>query len=88
VIPAAVNNSSAIFLKSLLHPTKNGEGFNVKQRFMDALCSAISQTAVSLYKEQGDSLVMAKNGVRGILERLYDNETNPDIKKQFRDYIK
>ena len=85
---AAVNNSLAIFFKSLLHPTKNGEGFHVKQRFLDALCSAISQTAVSLYKEQGDSIVMSKNGVRGILERLYDNESDPEIKNQFRDYVK
>jgi hypothetical protein len=43
---------------------------------------------VSLYKEQGDSLVTSKHGVRGILERLYDNETNPEIKHQFRDYIR
>jgi radical SAM superfamily enzyme YgiQ (UPF0313 family) len=85
---AAVNNSLAIFFKSFLHPTKNGEGFHVKQRFLDALCSAISQTAVSLYKEQGDSIVMSKNGVRGILERLFDNETNPEVKQQFRDYVK
>ena len=85
---ASVSNSLAIFFKSFLHPTKNGEGFHVKQRFLDALCSAISQTAVSLYKEQGDSIVMSKNGVRGILERLFDNETNPEIKNQFRDYVK
>ena len=85
---AAVNNSLAIFLKSLAHPTKNGEGFRIKQRFLDGLCSAISQTAVSLYKEQGDSLVTSKHGVRGILERLYDNETNPGVKDQFHNYIK
>ncbi len=85
---AAVSNSSAIFFKSLLHPTKNGEGFQIKQRFLDALCSAISQTAVSLYKEQGDSIVMSKHGVRGILERLFDNEADPQLKNQFRDYIK
>ncbi|MEW6077629.1 MAG: radical SAM protein [Thermodesulfobacteriota bacterium] len=84
---AAISNSSAIFLRSLLHPTKNGEGLRVKQRFLDALCSAISQTAVSLYKEQGDSLVTSRHGVRGIFERLYDNEANPEIKHQFRDYI-
>lgn len=84
---AAVNNSAAIFIKSLLHPTKNGQGFHFKQRFLDALCSAISQTAVSLYKEQGDSIVMSRNGVRGILERLFDNEPNPEIKNEFRDYI-
>jgi radical SAM superfamily enzyme YgiQ (UPF0313 family) len=85
---AAVSNSTAIFFKSLLHPTKNGEGFQIKQRFLDALCSAISQTAVSLYKEQGDSIVMSKHGVRGILERLFDNEADPQLKNQFRDYIK
>jgi len=46
-----------------------------------------SQTAVSLYKEQGDSLVRSKHGVRGIMERLYDMEKNPEIRKRFKNYI-
>jgi len=84
---AAINNSAAVFLRSLLHPTKNGEGFKVRQRFLDAVCSGISQMAVSLYKEQGDSLVLSRNGVRGIFERLFDNETDAGIRNQFHDYI-
>lgn len=84
---AAVINSTAIFFKSFIHPTKNGKGFKIWQRFIDAVCSAVSQTAVALYKEQGDSLVKSKHGVRGIMERLYDTEKNPEIKKQFKHYI-
>ncbi len=84
---AAARNSLAIFMKSLLHPTKNGDGWHFKQRFLDALCSSISQTAVSLYKEQGDHLVFSKNGVRGIIERLYDHEENPQVKRQFKNYV-
>jgi radical SAM superfamily enzyme YgiQ (UPF0313 family) len=83
----ATINSAIIFVRSFIHPTKNGKGFKLWQRFMDAICSAISQTAVSLYKEQGESLVRSKHGVRGIMERLYDTEKNPEIKKQFKHYI-
>jgi radical SAM superfamily enzyme YgiQ (UPF0313 family) len=80
-------NSTIIFIRSFIHPTGNGKGFNIWQRFLDAICSAVSQTAVSLYKEQGDSLVRSKHGVRGIMERLYDMEKNPEIRKRFKNYI-
>ncbi|MFP4040533.1 MAG: B12-binding domain-containing radical SAM protein [Desulfosudaceae bacterium] len=83
----AAKNATAIFFKSFLHPTSNGRGLRVRQRFLDALCSGISQTAVSLYKEQGDSLVLSKDGVRGIIERLYDGESDPEVKRQFEDYV-
>ena len=83
----ATINSSIIFIRSFIHPTKNGKGFKVWERLMDAISSAVSQTAVALYKEQGESLVRSKNGVRGIMERLYDAEKNPEIKKLFKNYI-
>lgn len=83
----ATINSAIIFMRSFIHPTKNGTGLRVWDRFIDAICSAVSQTAVALYKEQGESLVRSKNGVRGIMERLYDTEKNPEIKKQFKNYI-
>ena len=83
----AVINSSIIFMRSFMNPTKSGQGFRVWQRFIDALWSAVSQTAVALYKEQGESLVKSRYGVRGIMERLYDEEKNPEIKKQFKNYI-
>lgn len=83
----AIINSAVIFIRSFIHPTKNGSGFKLRQRCIDAICSAVSQTAVSLYKEQGESLVKSRYGVRGIMERLYDTEQNPVIKKQFKKYI-
>jgi radical SAM superfamily enzyme YgiQ (UPF0313 family) len=83
----AIINSAIIFIRSFIHPTKNGTGFKVWDRFIDAICSAVSQTAVALYKEQGESLVHSKYGVRGIMERLYAAETNPEIKKMFKSYI-
>jgi hypothetical protein len=83
----ATINSSIIFMRSFIHPTKNGQGFRLWNRFVDALCSAVSQTAVALYKEQGESLVKSKHGVRGIMERLYDAEKNPEVKKLFKDFI-
>jgi len=83
----ATINSAIIFFRSFLHPTKNSAGLNLWQRFLDAICSAVSQTAVALYKEQGESLVRSKYGVRGIIERLYDMEKNQEIKKQFKDYV-
>ena len=83
----ATINSAIIFMRSFIHPTKNGKGLKLWERFIDAICSAVSQTAVSLYKEQGESLVRSKHGVRGIMERLYDNEKNPEIKKLFKSYI-
>lgn len=84
---AAAKNAMAIFVQSLMHPTKNGAGLRVRQRFLDAVCSALSQTAVSLYKEQGDALVQSRNGVRGIFERLYEWEKDPALKKQFKPYV-
>lgn len=83
----ATFNSSIIFFRSLLHPTNKGQGLHFWQRFIDAVCSAVSQTAVALYKEQGESLVRSKHGVRGIMERLYDTEKNPEIRKMFKNYI-
>jgi len=83
----ATINSAIIFMRSFIHPTKNGTGFKVWDRFIDAICSAVSQTAVALYKEQGESLVHSKYGIRGIMERLYDTEKNPDVKKWFKNYI-
>ncbi len=83
----AILNSAVIFIRSFMHPTKNGAGFRLWQRCIDAICSAVSQTAVSLYKEQGESLVKSRHGVRGIMERLYNTEKNPAIKKLFKDYI-
>ncbi len=83
----ATVNSMTIFMRSFIHPTKNGGGFRIWDRFIDAMCSAVSQTAVALYKEQGESLVVSRYGVRGIMERLYDREKNQEIKKQFKDYI-
>jgi len=80
-------NSAIIFIRSFLHPTGKGSGFHVWQRYIDAVCSAVSQTAVALYKEQGESLVHSRHGVRGIMERLYDTEKNPEIKKMFKSYI-
>jgi hypothetical protein len=84
----AVINSTIIFIRSFIHPTKNGKRFHIWQRFIDSLCSAVSQTAVALYKEQGDSLVQSRHGVRGIMERLYDAEKNPEVRELFKDYIR
>lgn len=83
----ATLNSSIIFFRSLFHPTSKGQGLHLWQRFIDAVCSAVSQTAVALYKEQGESLVQSKHGVRGIMERLYDAEKNPEVRKMFQHYI-
>jgi len=86
--PAVVaKNAAAIFFKSLMHPTKNGKHFRIKQRILDALCSALSQIAVASYKKQGDDLVRSKHGVRGIMERLYDTEKDAGIKIEFEKYI-
>ncbi|HON58064.1 MAG TPA: radical SAM protein, partial [Smithella sp.] len=84
---AALRNAAFIFFRSFAHPTKNGGGFRLRQRFLDALCSFVSQIAVALYKEHGDYLVRSKDGVRGIMERLFDAEKNIDVKRQFAKYI-
>lgn len=39
-------------------------------------------------KQQGDSLVQSRHGVRGIMERLYDAEKNHEVRKLFKDYIR
>ena len=49
----ATINSTIIFMRSFIHPTKNGKGFKIWERFIDAVCSAVSQTAVALYKAAG-----------------------------------
>jgi radical SAM superfamily enzyme YgiQ (UPF0313 family) len=83
----ALRNAAFIFFKSFAHPTKNGEGFRIKQRFSDALCSFVSQIAVALYKEHGNHLVRSKDGIRGIMERLYDTEKDIEVKRQFAKYV-
>jgi len=83
----AVINAIVIFMRSFIHPTERGKKFHFRQRWVDAISSAISQIAVALYKEQGDSLVKSKHGVRGIMERLYNAEKDPRVKDMFKDIM-
>ena len=75
-------------MRAFINPTANASDFNIKERLLDSLCSGISQIAVSLYKDQFDSLFQSRKHGKSVLERLFESEKNIKVKKLTVSYIK
>ncbi len=55
---------------------------------MDSLSAFATQLiTISLYLDQGERMAASRKGFRGILERLYDAEKDPEVKRLCRDYL-
>jgi hypothetical protein len=82
----ALKNSIIAMLKAMIHPSLNGAA-SLKNRFEDGFWAFASQISVSLYKDHTQMLGHSCNGNRGIFERLYRREQNPQIKKLFGRWV-
>jgi radical SAM superfamily enzyme YgiQ (UPF0313 family) len=83
---AAAVNAFYAFIRSFTKPTKNRN--KAMERFKDSVCSAVSQVAVSLFKEHFDSLFKSRTNYKGVLQRLYENESDPEVKLLVGSYVK
>jgi hypothetical protein len=80
---------SAVYMarKAFAHPTARG-CVSYQERSMDCLFAFATQLiTISLYMEIGMRLVNSRNGQRGVLDRLYDAEKNPEVRRFCKDYV-
>jgi hypothetical protein len=75
--------------KALKHPTRNGDS-NLKERFTDWMSAAGAHLGVSAHLDHVASMAYSnrKTGYTGVFERLYNRETDPEIKSMFQNYVK
>ena len=83
----AIRNGLYIAGKSFACPTKNGLR-SLKERFIDSACSFASQLIASQYYDHVESIIYSSKKIKGLFERLFDNENDPKVRKIFADYIK
>ncbi|MBU1170642.1 MAG: radical SAM protein [Proteobacteria bacterium] len=84
---SAFKSAFYMMVKSFLYPTING-----RERFLSRLNDMFVGFAVPLivsqYKDHAEKVLSSYSEIRGSLERLYDMEKDPSVKKQFTKYIK
>lgn len=75
--------------QALKKSTRNGDN-NLKERFTDWLSATGVHLGVSAHLDHVASMAYSnsKAGYVGVFERLYDRETNPELKIMFQDYIR
>jgi radical SAM superfamily enzyme YgiQ (UPF0313 family) len=75
--------------QALKKSTRNGDN-NLKERFTDWLSATGVHLGVSAHLDHVASMAYSnsKAGYVGVFERLFDRETNPDLKIMFQDYIR
>jgi hypothetical protein len=83
----ALFNALYMVAKAFANPTKLGL-ISFKERVTDSLWAFVSQIAVSQYKDHGELIAYSTNNFTGAVERLYNQETNPTIKKLLHDFSK
>lgn len=73
--------------KSFASPTARGSR-SYKERIEDAvLAGATHLITASMYKDHGQRLATSRNGIRGGVERLYDMELDPEIRRLCKGYV-
>ena len=73
--------------KALAFPTARGRA-SYRERIRDAvLAGATHLITASMYKDHGQRLATSRPGIRGGVERLYDMEIDPEIKRLCKDYV-
>jgi len=79
-------NAVFMFGKAWGYPTKQGRE-TLRDRLADSLISAVYQIGLGQYFDHVNSLAMSTEGRVGTFERLYEEETNPQVKKMFSPII-
>ncbi len=76
----------ALAAKSWNYPTKSGKK-SLKHRIIDTVSTFGMQVAMSSYRNFYDSLVTSRGNYTGIFERLWERESDPEVRSLFRDYV-
>lgn len=73
--------------KCFLYPTVNGR-LSFVYRVYDAIVGFSAPLIVSQYKDHAEKVLSSYSEIRGSMERLYDMEKDPSLKKHFTSYIR
>ncbi|MCK5107153.1 MAG: radical SAM protein [Nanoarchaeota archaeon] len=73
--------------KAFSSPTQKGQE-SLKERLFDSFISLACQITTAMEKENHEEVAYSTSKYKGSFERLYGLETNPHIKKMFKEYIK
>ncbi len=88
-VGSARNSLKDVFymgIQAWRNPTNNGRKF-LKERLIDSTTAAFSQIGSCLYKELAENIIYSGH-TKGIFERLYEAEKNPEVKKIFKNFVK
>jgi hypothetical protein len=73
--------------KSFMYPTINGRR-SFLDRINDMFVGFAAPLIVSQYKDHAEKVLSSHSEIRGSIERLYDMEKDPAVKKQFTCYVR
>ncbi len=79
-------NSFYMAKKSWQYPTKNGAS-SLKERFYDSVSSFGVQLMVSQNKDHAETAAYSNSRMRGVIDRLYEMEKDPEIKSMFKSFV-
>jgi hypothetical protein len=84
---SAFRSAFYMMLKSFFYPTINGRR-SFLGRINDMFVGFAVPLIVSQYKDHAEKVLSSYSEIRGSIERLYDMEKDPAVKRQFKDYVK
>lgn len=84
---SAFKSAFYMMVKSFFYPTINGQGSFIA-RLYDSFVGFAVPLIVSQYKDHAEKVLSSYSEIRGSMERLYDMEKDPALKKHFTKYIK
>jgi hypothetical protein len=83
----SIRNAAFMGHKAFAYPTACGR-VSYKGHAMDYIAAFANHLiTTSLYREHGVRLATSRNGLRGVLERLFEAEKDPAVRRLCRDYV-
>lgn len=83
----ALRNAAYMARKSFACPTARGR-VSFKERVEDSLLTSVTElTTVALYRDIAERLASSRSGRRGGLQRGYEAEKDPEVKRLCREYV-
>ncbi|GAB6093947.1 hypothetical protein JCM14469_01990 [Desulfatiferula olefinivorans] len=84
---SAFKSAFYMMVKSFLYPTQSGRD-SFRARLNDMFVGFAVPLIVSQYKDHAEKVLSSYSDIRGSVERLYDIEKDPNIKRQFTRYVR
>ena len=83
----ALRNAAYMARKAFACPTARG-GVSNKERVEDSLLASVTELiTLSLYRDIAERLASSRNGRREGLQRLYETERDPEVKRLCQNYV-